>query len=78
MAELQIPNLDQTTMNLLSQWAADHGRTVEDEVRLVLQQATQERSGSAWDRADALRETLAATGHAFSDSAELVREGRDQ
>jgi len=33
MPELQIPDLDQKTMSFLRLWAADHDRTVEDEVR---------------------------------------------
>ena len=44
MPELLIPDLDPKTLALLSQWAANHGRTVEDEVRVILQQATQELS----------------------------------
>ena len=78
MSELLIPDLDPKTPTLLRQWAADHGRTLEDEVRVILQQATHEQSRSAWGRADAIRERLAATGREFSDSAELIREGRDR
>ncbi len=37
MPELQIPDLDQKTMSFLRLWAADHGRTIEDEVRFILQ-----------------------------------------
>ena len=37
MATLQIPDLDQETITRLRQWAANHGRTLEDEARVVLQ-----------------------------------------
>ena len=33
-SELLIPDIDPKTLTLLSQWAANHGRTVEDEVRV--------------------------------------------
>ena len=78
MSELLISDLDSTTLTLLGQWAANHGRTLEDEVRVVLQQATQQRSRAAWDQANEIRERLAATGRKFSDSADLIREGRNR
>ncbi len=78
MSELLIPDIDPKTLTLLRQWAADHSRTLEDEVRVILQQATRELSRSAWNRADSIRERLAATGCEFSDSAALIREGRDR
>jgi plasmid stability protein len=39
MAVLQIPDLDQGTFTGLRRWAADRGRTVEDEARAILQEA---------------------------------------
>ena len=78
MSELSIPDLDPKTLTLLSQWAANHGRTVEDEIRVILQQATQQIARDAWNQAKEVRERFAATGRTFSDSAELIREGRDR
>jgi plasmid stability protein len=37
MSALQIQDVDQKTMTLLQRWAADHGRTLEDAVRVILQ-----------------------------------------
>jgi plasmid stability protein len=42
MPELQIPDLDQKTMSFLRVWAADHGRTIEDEARFILQRTVAE------------------------------------
>lgn len=78
MSALVIPDLDAKTMTLLNQWAENHGRTLEDEARVILQQATEDISRSAWERADAIRQRLAATGRHFSDSAELIREAREE
>ena len=78
MSNLMISDLDVTTLTRLSQWAENHGRTVEDEARVILQQATEDISHSAWERADAIRERLAATGRQFSDSAELIRQAREE
>jgi plasmid stability protein len=77
MSALVISELDAKTLTVLNQWAENHGRTLEDEVCIILKQATEEISRSAWERADAIRERLAATGRKFSDSADLIREGRE-
>jgi plasmid stability protein len=37
MPALQIKDVDQKTMVLLGRWAAEHGRTLEEEVRGILQ-----------------------------------------
>jgi plasmid stability protein len=78
MSSLVISDIDAKTLTRLSQWAENHGRTLEDEVRIVLQEATEEISRSAWERADAIRERLAATSRHFSDSAELIRQAREE
>ncbi len=53
MPGLQIPDLDQKTMSLLRQRAADHGRTVEDEARNILQWTVAAAKTAAGDRGDA-------------------------
>ena len=50
MPELQIPDLDQKTMSFLRLWAADHDRTVEDEVRFILQRTVAEAEGGHNER----------------------------
>jgi antitoxin FitA len=77
MSELVLSDLDPRTFSLLSQWAANHGRTVEEEASVVLQRAAQQLSREAWEEAKRIRERLAASGRQFSDSAELIREGRE-
>ncbi len=46
MPALQIHDLDQVTMTLLRKWAADHGRTLEDEARTVLQRIVNEAANA--------------------------------
>jgi len=78
MSELTISDLDPRTLSLLSQWAANHGRTLEEEATVVLQRAAQQLSLEAWEEARGIRGRLATSGRQFSDSAELIREGREE
>ena len=78
MPELIISHLDPTMLAQLNQRASQHGRTLEDEVKSILEQAATTPSPTIWSAVDAIREQLAATGRDFSDSAQLVREDRQR
>jgi hypothetical protein len=78
MSEILISDVDSRTMSLLGQWAANHGRTIEEEASVVLQRATQVLSRQAWAEAKEIRDRLAASGREFSDSADLIREAREE
>jgi plasmid stability protein len=78
MSQLLIPDVDPAMLTQLQQRAAQHGRTLEDEARTILERAAEAPSPSAWTEVDAIRQQLAASGRQFSDSAELVREDRDR
>jgi plasmid stability protein len=78
MSELVISNVETNVLHLLKQRALTHGHSVEDEARLVLEEALGREPTDTWAEVNAIRERLAATGRTFSDSAELVREDRDR
>jgi len=78
MSQLLIPDLDPDMLAQLRQQAAEHGRSLEDEIRIILEQAALRPSPSVWAEVDGIRQHLAASGRRFGDSAELVREDRDR
>jgi plasmid stability protein len=77
MSALVIPDLDPATLARLRQRATTNGRTVETEARAILTAALQ-APADPWAAANAIHDRLAASGRAFSDSAELIREDRDR
>lgn len=75
---LVISNLEEATLEQLRERAAVHGRTAEIEAKEILEEALQIWRSTQWAKVNATRNELAATGKAFSDSVELVREDRDR
>ena len=76
MAQLLVRNLNRTVVERLRRRARRGGRSVESEVRAILEQATQADMASARTLANRIRARL--RGRRFSDSAALVREDRDR
>jgi plasmid stability protein len=77
MGQLVISGLDAQILRALGARAAAHGRTVEGEARQILTEAASiSHGGNEWAAVDAIRERLATSNRAFSDSAELLREDR--
>lgn len=77
MAELLISDVDAAVLEKLARLASSHGRTSAAEAKVILTQALQPSCGD-WSGVDVIRNRLAATGQAYSDSADLVREDRDR
>lgn len=77
MSQLLIPDLDEATLSRLGARAAQHGRSVEGEAKVILAQAVQSGSG-AWSTTNALRDELARSGRVFPESVELLREDRER
>lgn len=85
MTQLQLENLNPVLLNQLENLARIHGRSLQEEITDILQQAAQNqlrfrRTGGDMEKA---REAIARVqamyaGQTFSDSAELIREDRDQ
>lgn len=78
MSELTLQNLDEALWQGLRERAAAHGQTPEAEAKNILAEALAKSEPDPWAAVDAIRERFAASGRAFSDSAELLREDRDR
>ncbi len=78
MPQLVIPDIDNSTLELLRQRAADHAQSVEIEAKAILAGALQPPAGNPWAAINAMRENLARSGREFPDSAPSVREDRDR
>lgn len=77
MAQLLVRKLDDKVVDRLKKRAQEHGRSLESEVRTILEEAVPDYEG-AWKRIDRLHKCLKKSGRTFGDSAELVREDRDR
>ncbi|WP_448208652.1 FitA-like ribbon-helix-helix domain-containing protein [Azospirillum sp. sgz302134] len=86
MGRMIIDGIDSELVEALRQRAAEHGRSLDAEVRLILAQAVtpvdaamddeQHRTDLMRARADAMRARLSGRPH--SDSVALLREDRDR
>jgi plasmid stability protein len=78
MAQVLVRNLNERVVARLKKRASDHGRSLQAEVKLILEEAAREEATDFWKAADRIRERLIRSGRTFSDSAALIREDRDR
>jgi antitoxin FitA len=78
MAELVLTDLDEVVLDHLRERATRHGRTSVEEAKAILAEALRGEGPDVWAPVDAIYRRLAASGRAFSDSADLLREDRDR
>ena len=76
MSQLLVRNVSADLVHALKQRAQRHGRSAEAEHRLILEQALTAETSNFRVQAAALR--LASSGRIKTDSADLIREDRDQ
>jgi antitoxin FitA len=76
MAQVLVRELEDEVVERLKQRARRSGRSLEAELRLILQQAAVEWSPDVMAEVERIRARFA--GRTFSDSAELIREDRDR
>jgi plasmid stability protein len=76
MSQVLVRELDPETVRRLKERAAANGRSLEAELRLILQQAAGQDPARAGTLAAKIRRRLAGRTH--SDSADLVAEDRDR
>ncbi len=76
MAHLLVRDLDQGTIDRLKARAKRHRRSLQGEVKLILEETATRSVMDAQAIAEQVRARLAGRG--FSDSAELIREDRDR
>jgi plasmid stability protein len=74
MARILIRNLDDTVIERLKRRAAQNGRSLQAEVKMLLEQAAQIDMASAREMAAQIRQK--SKGRLLSDSVELLREER--
>jgi antitoxin FitA len=77
MPNLLVRNIPEPVVQALKRRAELHRRSLQQEILTVLEAAADEGSRpTAAELAAAIREQLAASGRAFGDSVELIREDR--
>jgi plasmid stability protein len=79
MAQIIVKSLEEELMDKLKNRARENGRSLQAEVKAILDQAMKEPGtdlAAAKRKIDAIRKEL--KGKRFPDSAELIREDRDR
>lgn len=76
MAQLLIRNLDVETIERLKARARLHRRSLQGEVKLILEHEAAASKEDPWALADKIRAAFGS--RKFSDSADLIREDRDR
>jgi plasmid stability protein len=75
MAQILVRNLKPTVVARLKKRAARKGRSLESEVRAIIEREDRIDKATALEAIDRFRRSL---GRRFSDSARLIREERDR
>ena len=78
MAQLLIRDLETTTVERLKKRANRHGRSLQGELKGIIEEAAAQEDRSVWQAVEVFRRRLEASGRSFSDSVELIREDRDR
>ena len=77
MAQVLVRQLDGKVVERLKKRAKEHGRSLQSEVKTILEEAVPDYEG-AWKRIERFQKDLKESGRKFSDSAVLIREDRDR
>jgi plasmid stability protein len=77
MAQVLVRQLDDKVVGRLKKRAKEHGRSLQSEVKTILEEAVPDYEG-AWKRIERFQKRLKQSGRKFSDSAALIREDRDR
>ena len=78
MAQVLVRNLNDKVVARLKKRAKTRGRSLQAEVKTILEEAAKDVPGDFWKEADRIRMQLGRSGRKFSDSAMLIREDRDR
>jgi len=73
-----IRDLDEKTVNELKKRAETGKRSLQAELKAIIEEAVAQDWQRTWAAADHIFEELRATGRKFSDSTELLREDRER
>lgn len=77
MAQLLVRNLDEAVVDRLKERAVAHGRSLEGELRVVLEAAARTPKEEALARLDAIRASARPWQPGDPTAVELIREDRD-
>lgn len=77
MAQVLVQQLDSKVVVRLKKRAKEHGRSLESEVRTILEEAVPDYD-AARKRIEGFRKRLKKSGRTFGDSTALLREDRDR
>jgi antitoxin FitA len=77
MAQVLVRQLNDKVVDRLKKRAKEHGRSLQSEVKTILEEAVPDYEG-AWKRIASFRLRLKRSGRTFSESAGLIREDRDR
>ena len=77
MAQVLVRQLNDKLVERLKKRAKEHGRSLQSEVKIILEEAVPDYE-DAWKRIAKLKKTLERADRTFSDSTPLIREERDR
>jgi plasmid stability protein len=77
MAQVLVRQLDDKVVDRLKKRAKEHGRSLQSEVKIILEEAVPDYE-AAWKRIVRFRGRLKRSGRTFNDSTDLIREERDR
>ena len=78
MAQLLVRNVDEEIVIRLKQRAANNGRSLQAEVKIVLEQASGIDTNNAWQKVEQFCARMEKSGRTFSDSTTLLRKDRER
>jgi antitoxin FitA len=78
MAQVLVRNLTDSVVARLKKRAKTRGRSLQAEVKTILEEASKDVPEDFWKEADRIREQLKRSGRKFSDTTGLIREDRDR
>lgn len=78
MAQVLVRDLDDDTVNALKQRAKQHHRSLQSEVKSIIEDAADHARRVELFRREMMEFQASFGGKVFSDSADLIREDRDR
>ena len=79
MAKIILENIDSNVIEKLEELAIQHGRSLQEELKYILEQATQTKTTDTVDYQEMILQVQKMfAGRTFRDSAELLREDRER
>jgi len=73
-----IRDLDDETVEALKRRASDRNRSLQAELKAIVEEAASRDWSTTWAAADRIFEELRSSGQTFSDTTELLREDRER